>query len=350
MPETIEILPQGSLGLDDAAFATELDSSHAIKMELLGRGFRGLVLDGPRELDAERATTVHHLGMFIDNDRGRARADLRSKAVVMTTHFERGDAHTGWVFETIHRRIPVDYDALDESTGDLSGRSFRLDLAAQLPALRLEPGTLLTRVFLWDRCSNLVKTSLQRPRSSDPAVVAFLESMRRPVYADAVEPPWGKHGAYYARVPESPAIPTDPGIAIVGDRVTLGTADSRLMIHASFRLPLHQRHRVDPQLAARTPRPFGPQLPMPAAVVPVALVVMGDEYSWPLLLDLRAPVFHRVDWDSEMPMGAGYFRIDLRQAFELPGYQTYAVWAAHGGILSGPTLMAWVDPELVPGP
>ncbi len=349
MPPSTSTLPQGTLGFADADFPSLFDIPTETKFELMDREFRGILLDGPRTVDPAASQTVHYIGMRMDVE-GRMNAlEFFGKATLLTIRLDSGEIFAEWAFENDHKPTPVDYERLETEEGDLSGITYRLDLRRQFPEFPWEAGEICSRVILWNLRSNEVVTRIEGNEVHDPEVAVFLESKRQAVRASPeVDPDWGEWGFCAFELPESPPLPDEPGIRLKGARITVGTDDAKLLLHGSFHLPAPGRFQTG--LPPVDPEFVGPHLPRPTAVLPIGILLMGDESSLPLLLQMKAPSFDAIDPDEPEPLVTGHFRLDLCQALPIDRFQTYAVHAVAGKSLSDPILMAWVNPRLLEGP
>ena len=96
------------------------------------------------------------------------------------------------------------------------------------------------------------------------------------------------------------------------------------MLRGAFRLPIPERRRVREGEA-----PVG--VPLAQAVLPVSLVLTGDDLPGPYQLDLQVPVF-------EAPSGepaVGHFALDLTEHLALPAQRTHA-YVFSGAAMTGP--------------
>jgi hypothetical protein len=185
------------------------------------------------------------------------------------------------------------------------------------------PGTYALVAVAADRVSHRVEVVVGRARSTvDPAAESVAPDSLR------VWPPPDPGGQlpHYHPLAESPALPAEPGIALVVPRVV---REGRVPIHGSFRVRLHPRWIV----------PHG-------ATVPVTLVLTGSEDPRPIVIPLRLPSFDRVDRASPPTTVTGRFAFDLMQLAPLAAApQTWFLHAFSSDVSTGPVMVAVVAPD-----
>lgn len=345
-----EAMRQGSLGLADDQFAGILDVDEEAKMKLLQAGALGLMIDGPWNANPEVLDTIRIVGLWGATPADKARLSLFEKGIVLCSSLDTHGVYAGWLVDAPHPPRPVRHnvpvDPHDE--GSMSLMTFKADLKTQVPDLPWKPGALQTWIVLWDQASNPVSTLLSAREIHDPAVIEFLGRHRRRPYSSPVAvQPGPLDLPDFRQLPESPAIPEKPGIALDIERVVLGVPGEPALLRGSFRLPVLEREHVPPRPEPDPTVEFPPPIldPWPTAVVRLSLLLTGDTSSEPLLVPLHVPVHDEIDPKDPAPVVTGFFSVDLRRETLLEDYQTYAVWAVSGAVLAGPVLMALVDPQ-----
>jgi hypothetical protein len=191
-------------------------------------------------------------------------------------------------------------------------------------------GTLLVTLLRGNQLSNRVRIRIEKSRLAfrDPEVEKFIARHRRrgrplpirpepgiAVAGSAVALPW------YRRLPESPEVPAQPGIALT----VRGT-----VVRASFRLPVLDIDIISSADRSQTSR-FG--YLQPTAVVPITLMVLGNESSNPLQLDIQVPSYSEIDLPAKDRAVNGFFALDLA---DMKPDQGSFVYAFAGEILAGP--------------
>ncbi|HEY3820074.1 MAG TPA: hypothetical protein VGL81_23070 [Polyangiaceae bacterium] len=251
-----------------------------------------------------------------------ARLMLERRAFVVAIDVERGGART--IGAAAHdgasgRLLPaLGYEGgLGPERGPRGAQVARFamwDRQAPWP-----PGTYALVAVAADRVSPRVETVLGRATSTvDPAAdLVGPESLR-------VWPPPDPAGnlPHYHPLDQSPAVPAEPGIALVAARVaSAGTA----VVHGAFRVRLRPRWIV----------PYG-------AVVPITLVLTGSEDPAPFVLPLRLPSFDRVDAAGTPSTVTGRFALDLLQLAPLAAAraQTWFLHAFSSEASAGPLPIA----------
>ena len=72
------------------------------------------------------------------------------------------------------------------------------------------------------------------------------------------------------------------------------------------------------------------------SVVPISLVIIGNQMPGAFVLPLRVPTFDPVDPSTGSNASAGYFSIDLSAMRGMPKTaQTYTIWAVAGEVIGG---------------
>ena len=362
---------QGQLNWGDQAFWAAPGSQDEAVLEALDEvELDQILLDGPRRcLLGERATlplAVVNQASLVDN----ACYPLEAKGLLVAVRLESGAAHVGLSHP---RRDSYVAEPLPDTSGMLDGSSTQVDTLEARARLELpwKAGTYLLRVLLHGRQSNSVRVELAEHPIDDPAVRAFLEAQRKPIYPAPIWPPLPREPLDpdapllpnpYRPDSASLPLPEGSGLVVETERVVLTSRGHTLPLRGSFRLPVASRHWVRPDpiagdheqaQAARAAsgwREVGD--PQATAIVPITLVLTGSVDAEPITLHLRVPSYDPVPLSAqdEPATLTGHFALDLRDLTSLlTRPQTYAVWALGGEHLSPCVKMALVTESMLPG-
>jgi hypothetical protein len=188
-------------------------------------------------------------------------------------------------------------------------------------------GTLLVTIIRRNQASNRVRIRLAKSEFSfrDPEVERFVARNRRHARHLTTWPGSGRT-AQYKRLPESPEIPAQNGIAVKLD----GT-----VVRGSFRLPVLDIDIVREAQGSK----FGSYL-RTTAVLPITLLITGVEPLDPIQLDLHVPSYSQIDPADRNRTVNGFFSVDLRE-METPVVfpQDCFIYAVSGEFLAGPFTM-----------
>lgn len=346
---------QGAFGLADDAFWT---TSTAIEEQLLDRfesdeSFAGLILDGPQEVRLDRRSTLPLLAVRACTLAQNATLDLDSRGILVATRLEGHETLVDFAFR--QPTLPPDDDTpdevdLDEIPEGRTVRVYSLTATERLRDLPWRPGTWQTTLLLFDQRSNPVVTRLCEAPNRDPAVAEFLAAQRRPGYPPAVAMPGGPPTNLFRPRLDTPPPPAGPGFTLAIEPSAVDRLGASCMLRGSFLLPLLPRDVIRP-----LPGPPGSQAeqqaladgwvdagaPEAVAVVPISLLLTGDENPTPVLLPLQAAIYGSTDG----PLVKGQFAVDLFKAAPDLRAQRYAVWAMSRAIISDPVLVDILDAD-----
>ena len=352
---------QGAFNLSNGQF---WEDSTGFEEALVSRfqesDFLGLVLDGPSSVRLDERTTLPLLGIRACTIRDNIALGLQRRAVVIAARLDGHQTFAATAFrlpdEPRPPSRPRDPNSLPKGR---TVKAFSLSLLDRLPGIPWKPGTWQTTVLLYDQRSNPVITRLEAPSSQDPAVHDFLATQRRPGYPGVVSPALDPTTANpYRPRPDSTPPPAKPAIVLAIDRVGVQGSGRSCLLRGSFCLPVLQSDVVRP-----LPGPAGSDAeqlaradgwvdvgdPAARAVLPLTVLLTGDQHADPILVRLSVPVYGPLETGSNGQVASGHFSIDVFHS--VPGglpIQSYAVWAISRGITSAPVLLGIVSEAMLP--
>jgi hypothetical protein len=206
--------------------------------------------------------------------------------------------------------------------------------------LSIKPANYIFGVILRDRMSNRVEVGVgqQRLGYHDDEVAKFLDA-QAPPEPPSVWPPPARPFPDYERRSDSPALPDQPGIELAAPRVVV-FGRNQAVLRLSYRLPVRKRDYV-------RRRHYPDQPPLPAAVIPITLLINGSRDPGPVVLAMHVPVEERA---IDRGVAVGHVSLNL---FDYPPLgrheETLFVWAFCGELMAGPTLVGIVDEGSLPG-
>jgi hypothetical protein len=206
-------------------------------------------------------------------------------------------------------------------------------------ALPWRPATFLFSIIMRDRVSNRARVCLGKSFQGfrDEAVDEFIALYRKRQGPGPVQPAAGNPLPCYDRLPESPEIPAQNGIAVNVARVLLLDKDTRWILHGTFRLPVLSREIVRISEHSETQ-------PTPTAIPRITLLAVAAASGRWTTIELCVPSYDPIDPAMDHPVVTGYFSLDLMRAVARPagGPQTYFLYIFSGEILEGPVASALV--------
>jgi len=328
------------LTVPESAMSASSPEVRGTLRDLVQRGELGLFVTAPHRVCLAERRRLPLVGCLVQTLRDDARnRPFQESAIVVACSLRSGAAYAGRAFASAAYMLDVGEPIGDPGEG-VSGDAFELDVADRL-GLPRGPTTYAAWVLVRDRISNVVHVEIDDPPPAydDPEVAKFVSDWQAAHVPPAphVSPPRvrGQKVPAYGTVAGAPKVPSRKGIALaLPERVAMGpSATCELLL--SFRLPALPRHIV--RHAAGEAGQEGA-----TAVVPVTVVVTGDDFAGPFAAELRVPSFTPVDPADPAPVVEGQAVIDL---LALPGMwrsrRTMFVWAFSGEQASEPCAVAF---------
>jgi hypothetical protein len=318
--------PFGLEGQDhwEAPFKTK----DAVQRRLIREGKDGVFVDAPARVPLDGRTALPVVGCRLVSLRDAKKVSFDRGAIVTAVHLDDGRLHAGLVHASRTRDPSApkpEEDATDPGEGTFV-RMFKLDAHERLPDLPWRAGTIVTTLLLRGDRSERQRSLLAPPPPRgwvDPVVAEAAAAAppveRGPVKVSRLE------GATWKREARSPQAPEAPGLAL--SLLKRAQAKGSLVVRGTFTVPLLEHQVVKDHVVGD---------PEAKAVVPVGLLLTGEESAGPFVVELGVPIYELP------PAGApakGHFTLDLltTKAMSHRKAQKYWLWAFVGEALSGPT-------------
>jgi len=337
-------------------FDDETSRSGEHAMEGLRRyGLDGVQLEGPRQVLLKTPLVIPLTGGRRCSIGDNRRRSLEKQAIVVAVDMDTGQLFAGPAFKQQHslnRRTPPVGRHLP---GGMMTRRFSIDLKNRIPRLPFRPAVYAVSIILFKRRSNTIITRLVSG-NPDPEVVRFIRRFRCKTYPEAISPvpgsPYPRYGDRATQVPEA------VGITIRADDAHGPRQGAKLIVRGGFRLPVHPWQLAGPRWSAPDPvvQRVGQSAmshrygcdgllkeigradvgdPGATAILPITLLLTGNELSGPWQLPLRVPTHDVIRSAAKLSPVTGTFSVDM---LSLPGTvcipQKYALWAFYGSVVS----------------
>lgn len=332
-------------GLTDEQFWTAPYATKAAVQDALSKAdFVGVRIDAPERVLFEQRETLPVVGCHAVTFREARTLSFDKQAVLVAVRPEDGRLLCEKV-EVPRRQDaatkPTPRKQEEEDPGE--GKYYRMFLADARRRLDVpwRAGTWLVSVHLGPHDSNRARVELDRPRTAykDPAVDEARAQAAKETWPEKASPAPGQPLPSYTKQPTSLRPPEQVGIKLLAPRRTVVKRGAQVVLQAAFRLPVAARHLV-------RPKPDDPAwsvgAPGAKAVVPVVLVVTGEDPVGPFVVPLQVPCF-------EAPAGGhvtGQLALDLLAAPDMQHAtpQRYRLRAFAGEVVAGPVELELVAP------
>lgn len=298
----------GFLGIGDGRFwIGPLEHQAAIGQELLGEGFRGLLLDAPARVDASQRGRLPVVACQVASVEEFDRADLGREGILSGLDLETGEVLAAPLVDV--ELGPPQVEPFRRASRAVGATMWLADARRRLGLPWAKRRWLLT-LLLREAATNRVLVTLERSTDGPqpPAVAQLIAEERRRRLAT-----WPGLEGLVLDDPEAPAPPTAPGLVLGIERVAELRPGGAVPLRLAFTLPVRPWERLE------APGPGGAQ-----ALVAIGLVVTAAGLSAPYAWTLRLPV--RVGPDD--PLATAQASIDLAR---LPGFapqpRRYVAWA-----------------------
>lgn len=326
------------LGLNPAtASAEDMDRAGDL---LRSKGFKGILLIAPPKVNLDSASQLPLVGFDAYRSSDRIGVSLKYNAVLVATHLESGETVADSLHE-VHPEARPPKRAAGTAIADVMGR-FTASARERIPKLPWKPGTLSLVVLLSDKRSNQARVALLSDKS--PVNGGASGSRLAPVFPAVSDGRAVGATAYanYKAESGSPALPAEAGIAISARREFTYKAGEKCLLHGSFRLPVLPSQGVPRDPNGKALAEVGDK--SATAVVPISLVVVGDQMVGAIVFPLKVPTYDSIDLSPDATVATGHFNIDLFAMKEMPKTpQTYTIWAFSGNTIGGPVSVNFVS-------
>ena len=336
-------------GLSDGDFwGNSEDALMGFRRARMQQGKDEILIDGPGKVSLDMRWTAPVIAYYGGSLRTIMANKFKDCAVLTAVRVETGTVYS-------QRAVPMTggmgSPPDEDDPGDVrTSEMYDLELRDCLK-IPWESGTYLVTLLLRNFISNRLQVRLEKSQLAyrDPEVEKYLASrLKQPQPLPVWPPPavWPALPAfelpYYRRLPESPEVPSQPGLALTIDRIVSLKPGARAILRGSFRLPVAARNIIPAASHPELQYDFG--YLRPTAIVPITLVIAGSDFLGPIQLNLRIPSYSEVAPSQPDQTTNGFFAIDLLQMEDMPRVpQTYFIHALSGEFLTGPVLCAFVD-------
>lgn len=358
-------MSNGRLKLDDADFWTDPERTRPeVTLELRQSEFKGVILDGPRQVSLAERETCPLAGWWACDGYTDTVLKMRDSLTVFSLDQRSHKLRHG--VPLCLGSVPKKAGGAKLSRAELERMTtremFDFDLrgATDLP---WKGGTQVVAAIVREHLSEVLTIELNATGAGgyeDPAVAEFLAAQEQgaipnpPPVSPPAAPPLDEAEAdspepipNYREAEGSPEVPAEAGVALAAERVIVAKAGASAILRGSFRLPAAKQER-------KRPDPETEELPElgdaeATALVPIHLIVTGSADPNARVVTLRVPSTDEFDLEAEEVEVTGHFNVDLfaeQVITRLP--QTYFVFVAAGSTISGPTPVAVVGEEALP--
>jgi hypothetical protein len=349
------LMTQGAFGLGDAVFFEKKliqKSDQILEQALDDKRFRGVLIDAPRRVDIALRDALPLLGVRKCTHEQSFDVPLAERALLVGSWLDTGEVLAGHAFQVKDPEPPIDATRPATFPKGESVEPFTIAARERLTDLAWRPGALALVVLLFDEKSNWVTTQLESSAAKDPARPGSADPHHLTRYPLPVSPPEANDVSYHPH-PSSPALPDAVGIRLAIEPSVERRHGAKAVLRGSFRLPITPADTVrprpdDPELATRWHDVHDPKA---TAVLPLTLVITGNDVSGPWVKPMQIPVQSRLVRAGPQEVGTGFFSVDLLDGPEGLGlHQTYVIWAVHRGVISEPSKTSLVPPRTRPSP
>ncbi len=218
------------------------------------------------------------------------------------------------------------------------------DLRARLPDLPWRPGALLVRAVVRDQITAPCFVTLDGGSTTeDPEVLSYLDWMA--AQQPALPLPAPSAAVDFTPDEWTPAVPDQPGITLVLQRVSLAGQGRQLALRGSFNLPVAPHQLIAPAAMDRT---LVDASLMARFSITLVFVSHGSDEPAVLPLHLSASDFSPPGPDGRLH-ARGIFRAELFAHDQTPRMLgRYSVYAFANEHMAGPYPLTLVGEELVP--
>jgi len=166
-----------------------------------------------------------------------------------------------------------------------------------------EPSSYVMGLIMLDRVSNRIQVTLDSGVGFDvPAIKAYTKAQSRPA-PSPVYPVEESTLPNYRKNATSPELPDD-GVNIKVKRVIEIKNAYKIVLQGSFRLKVLPGEIND----GGKDSVHGA---IPAAIIPITLLITGSESIGPIVVTVRAPSYDQINANEKNQYVTGYFAIDL---------------------------------------
>ena len=321
-------------------------NTSALMFTAVTRKRASLTIDAPPDVDFAERKELPVPVLHVASQRDLAQFRFQDTALLTGVRLEDGLVKVASAMVA----PPADREPDDEEHDETSfaGGTYTLDARARL-GIPSERGTWVFTILLRDIVSNRVRSRVGKTADwNDPEVARFLAEQALPPAPSVSPAPDSPLPGYFA-VAASPAVPTEPGLALAAPRVVVTKAGEKAVVAGSLRVAVQPR-----QITARAEGEPYPAVAGKAvgAVLPVTVIALSSNKHDPLhmVLTMQVPSFDAVPAGATDAVVTAHFAFDL---FAQRGVQraahTYFLYAFCGEHMAGPVPVGLVTEDMLPG-
>lgn len=327
----------GPLKLEDGDFWGDPRRTRSeIQSPLMDSDTEALLFDAPHTVAIDSRNTAPTQLLRVATLASLQRLPFREHGVIVAVDLLNNVVQAAKAVPPPTRSVPPRQPGpTSPAPSGMGSETFTIDLRARLD-LPWEEGRFQARVILADQLTPPRDIALVRASGLvDPEVERYRAEQRNRTRVPPLMPAPGEWVSYL-RDDKTPAVPTEPGMALSLPRLCVLEADTPCWLRGSFRLPVLKRHIVPPgaasgpgteELRSQWTAEAARGNRLPAAVVPITLVGVGTQRTGPYVWRLVVPVFEALDFRGERPMGTGAFALDMRRLDGFLGHEQS--WFVH---------------------
>jgi hypothetical protein len=328
------VAKQGALGAPDEKFRGDTQALEERARQRFGEtDFLGLFIDGPKRVPRTQHDDIALIGLRASTIRDNVSVGLVRRGVLVATRLETDETLAALAYrQPDEPRTPTPPRDPATLPKGRSVKTFTLALDQRIPEVRTRPGTYATTLLLFDRRSNQVVTRIDG--APDKNAMGQTEG----------SPPIELGHPQCPEAPGCPPSPKDSAILLASTGPTGQGAARSWMVHGSYLVPVSPNDVVKPPTATPSKGRDAQSPGTPVAVLPVQLVLSGEEDAAPVVIPMRVPVYQPLEHIRGQAMARGHFSINLLSVAPALKPQSYAAWALSRRQISEPIVIRLATP------
>ncbi len=297
------------------------------------KGFEGILLIAPPKIDVDSGGGLPLLGFDAHGTNDRDGMGFDYSAVLVATELGGGETMANSL-RRVHEDARPPKSGIRQPPGRVMGR-FSSNARERLPEIPWKPGAVSLVVLLFDQRSNQARVTLASDHVDDDAPGQGANARVMPVFPPLNgEKPSGADYPSYSKNDGSPPVPAQFAINMSVNPEFRHEADGKCALRGSFFLPVAPGNVVPRDASGKPAVDVGD--PAARAVIPIALVIMGNQMPGAFVIRLKVPVYGAFEATAGAEAAAGHFNIDLNAMEDMPkSSQMYTIWAFSGEVIGG---------------